>query len=724
MSEPQMCVMCNFETDSPDELNDHLDREHKFISELEPSLETQTSVNLNSTNESVKLDVAELVLQTQELITNQKNPSSSKITFRCQICYRSFINPKPLKRHMLSHHQNEINAKDYPVPSGNGNDKNGEDINVVKKKGRPKERQRCVFNCSLCSQTFDQQNDLNIHLTDGHSVLNVEILSNFQEPETDQKSDSETATNRKRKLKNESEDCVLQRVNLVSSKQLNQTHFSNQHNAQDDELTILTDDVVTRPEADDVTQPKKEMKKIGPVEEQKIRKRKSVPIDQNFENNNPVIEFSDSKTCDVKKKIRTIQIFEQFDKVFGVNADDQKLLDEITSRKASIKLHLAYSSVTTKRNVHDARRKSVPNVDEESCQQNLESHQNGNGDFDLKKNQTEAANDSGDRGDNLVADVSQANVQEDKDQNDKSNESKTENCNKANSKKDKITKPDQTYWCTKCDLSFPSTKKLSHHMNKHFHPQNEAFISPDLNRCDVCGEHFARRKELKAHKRSHRKQKSKPPCKIEIKSEVKLEKSEQSLNDVTSHTSVTCVICNAVFDSEDQLNVHEDEVHITKEEELEVDHQQSMEIEQTKDSLKPYSCSVCSKRFKYEDSKKIHEAKYHDLVPEEPNKDGNLIGEQKLDSECKLCGKTYLTDIKLKKHLREYHATLKCKICGTIFSSRSKLNGHIKKDHSQTQSPQGDDSEIAEGTQKEQTLDCLDEPLMSDSTIETSIDEI
>ena len=93
MSEPQMCVMCNFETDSPDELNDHLDREHKFISVLEPSLETQTSVNLNSTNESVKLDVAELVLQTQELITNQKNPSSSKITFRCQICYRSFINP-------------------------------------------------------------------------------------------------------------------------------------------------------------------------------------------------------------------------------------------------------------------------------------------------------------------------------------------------------------------------------------------------------------------------------------------------------------------------------------------------------------------------------------------------------------------------------------------------------------------------------------------------------
>ena len=81
-----------------------------------------------------------------------------------------------------------------------------------------------------------------------------------------------------------------------------------------------------------------------------------------------------------------------------------------------------------------------------------------------------------------------------------------------------------------------------------------------------------------------------------------------------------------------------------------------------------FLCDVCNSSFKRQSGERVHKKEFH-------------INEKLI--VCDICGKTFVTDDKLKRHTRIHTGEnpYKCKYCKNTFSFSSNMRSHMKVIH-------------------------------------------
>ncbi|XP_058806231.1 zinc finger protein 90 [Phymastichus coffea] len=250
--------------------------------------------------------------------------------------------------------------------------------------------------------------------------------------------------------------------------------------------------------------------------------------------------------------------------------------------------------------------------------------------------------------------------------------------------------------CEKCDLTFTSVRSMHAHMRTH--RQVNDYPTLKIFLCQICGTEFLTHKSLQLHKRMHQPVKSRHVDAPEGTEEETFEcpdcgkilaEAYRAAHMATHEgDSITCIICNRKFDSEESLQMHRavhaesgvDALNASTNEIIIPDIQDPIEPildtnnsaneivtgEKVDDEIaiqKPYQCQHCGRRFTRPHEKVKHE-RIH--TGEKPH-------------VCEVCGKTFRVSYCLTLHMRTHTGVrpYECQHCGKRFKASSVYNHHL-----------------------------------------------
>ena len=192
------------------------------------------------------------------------------------------------------------------------------------------------------------------------------------------------------------------------------------------------------------------------------------------------------------------------------------------------------------------------------------------------------------------------------------------------------------------------------------------------------------KKDLEVHDHSNQSQEKDKIC------EKVLEETQKSETYQEVEELIQCTLCWVTFANEAELNRHNLEFHIKREE---VERQLKL-ISQ--ESYQNFTCSFCHKGYKYEayliKHREIcngHEKRppSHAEVEEIPvTSQAQHLSASQNELMCHICDKVYSRRDTVLAHIKEVHEQIfdfECNQCGKKFISNSKLRRHVKQMHSE-----------------------------------------
>ncbi len=191
--------------------------------------------------------------------------------------------------------------------------------------------------------------------------------------------------------------------------------------------------------------------------------------------------------------------------------------------------------------------------------------------------------------------------------------------------------------CFSCDIIFYTFTEFDKH-NFEVHQLNPS--------CDVCGKSFTDRYVMETHKKLHNKGKSRVNLSCELCQQVFYSYKNFDIHNLEVHQiKPSCNICNKTFKSRKDLWSH-NRVH--KERKIE----------------KTFPCEVCGKKFQNSGNLKEHQ----------------LVHTGEKSFLCNDCGKAFGTIAKLKSHetIHTGEKPYSCELCNKQFRLKVILNNHMR----------------------------------------------
>ncbi|VDI59839.1 Hypothetical predicted protein [Mytilus galloprovincialis] len=233
----------------------------------------------------------------------------------------------------------------------------------------------------------------------------------------------------------------------------------------------------------------------------------------------------------------------------------------------------------------------------------------------------------------------------------------------------------EMYSCPRCDKTFTSSKDLSNHLEECFDEKalvtrggmkhlTEDWIGIKEDgrvtfKCRSCKDVFETVEEYNKHMLQHK-------SKFVQKLNEKLEKSmstEKTSNEVSDDKSITCELCNKIFETPIHLEKHRKNKH-----KKDPDDDEDTEEDVSADA---YKCSSCNIHFDSAIGFSHHCTKYH---PDNPMI--SLIDDT--DFPCHLCSKRMRSKEGYDTHIKMHDNMMKkqCKMCGTFLHQEASIDLH------------------------------------------------
>ena len=170
--------------------------------------------------------------------------------------------------------------------------------------------------------------------------------------------------------------------------------------------------------------------------------------------------------------------------------------------------------------------------------------------------------------------------------------------------------------------------------------------------CDICDKTFHTISYLKNHDRNvHQRRKLKcEKCEKPFAQKCNLIRHINTHNETSARISLSCKICGKVYYSKSGLELH------------------TLSFHDGIGGNKAVKCVECNKTYSSNSSLKKH-LKSHKSVREE--------------FPCKVCNKTFFSEIGFQSHTQVVHENLthKCKICDKVFKQKQNLRLHRMAEH-------------------------------------------
>ena len=162
--------------------------------------------------------------------------------------------------------------------------------------------------------------------------------------------------------------------------------------------------------------------------------------------------------------------------------------------------------------------------------------------------------------------------------------------------------------------------------------------------CNICDATFNTQQNLKIHTNSVHEVKNKPIISEETFQEPQIGEKEH----LVVHKPIKCNICSAPFKTQGKLNRHTNSVHKGK---------------------KPIICNICDASFSQKQGLNKHIASVH---------------EKKKPFKCDICDASFSLKVTLNGHIAAVHEGKKpftCSICDGNFASKQRMNTHLASAH-------------------------------------------
>ena len=222
----------------------------------------------------------------------------------------------------------------------------------------------------------------------------------------------------------------------------------------------------------------------------------------------------------------------------------------------------------------------------------------------------------------------------------------------GNDHMEKIHPDQKEFICLECGKVFDDFENMWHHRGIHKLRQtrmNKSKLMPlPAAQCDICGKVLKNQKILKEHKLMHSREK---PFHCEVcgkrfarKRSARVCKHREQVKKkiIIQHA---CKICDETLESKGLLRIHEKQVHNIA-------------------SPEKWPCLICDDVFDSSKDLDIH-LPVHSLINNEPLK-------------CKFCEENFSTPSSLRKHLFQHSKNFACEICGKNFFKASSFYKHKK----------------------------------------------
>ena len=217
--------------------------------------------------------------------------------------------------------------------------------------------------------------------------------------------------------------------------------------------------------------------------------------------------------------------------------------------------------------------------------------------------------------------------------------------------------------CTVCDIKCTSEKRLLKHVESHNVSSKSSRVrvnkrlakqykEKDTLNCELCGETFEGEELLTLHVREHVRELSNKDVDV-----------GPGTSDLLSTTKSiwTCMVCNQVCTSEENLAKHMTTVHDRAEEQLEDEDNNDGESDEG------LNCGECGKTFTSAAGLQNHVRKHREM-------------EELL--QCEHCDKKFSALGSLQRHTRTAHEQFfKCAPCNKFVKGKKLLRQHMEKEH-------------------------------------------
>ncbi len=195
--------------------------------------------------------------------------------------------------------------------------------------------------------------------------------------------------------------------------------------------------------------------------------------------------------------------------------------------------------------------------------------------------------------------------------------------------------------CDRCDYKFTSQSSLTRHYRTHTkEPINKPF------QCNICEKRFVYNCNLEAHMQFHNKQRpfSCSRCNKAYSTKGKL-KEHNKYDHAETPIEFRCPQCNKTFSRPCSLKKHL--------------------VKHSNDSF-PWKCNLCDRKYSQKVALTAHKLEHS--------------GKRPFSCSVSQCGKTFSSEIKMKRHVRFCHNAVKhgCWVYQKEFSRKYILTAHLK----------------------------------------------
>ena len=229
-------------------------------------------------------------------------------------------------------------------------------------------------------------------------------------------------------------------------------------------------------------------------------------------------------------------------------------------------------------------------------------------------------------------------------------------------------------YCKICYRFFPSPAVLEEHTKKEH-------SKPEIHICDICSQEFDKKAKLRSHQRTHKNTEYKficPYCKGKngkIGKNAKYQRKEtldQHIEEVHSGKEYICSQCPMVFYTPWNRSLHEKNIHAEKTIKCEqcdmmfsTNSYKNAHVRKVHVLEAEWICAHCGDSFRHKTIYEAHVNRHLNIRPH----------------ACDMCGKTFLIEMHLKRHMKTHTLPYHCDQCDVRVGSLDLLKEHVRIVH-------------------------------------------